>query len=81
MWRVAEREIWLSFGSSWQLSQPLGEVTGTWQRNIDRYGYLLVLRRVLRLARMLCALMYGQNGDLAKFARNGPEKKCPRVPV
>ena len=33
-----------------------------------------MLRRVLRLARMLCALMYRQNGDLA----NRPGKKVPQ---
>ena len=32
-------------------------------------GHLLVLRRVLRLARMLCAFMYRQNGDLAMCNR------------
>ena len=39
-----------------------------------------MLRRVLRLARMLCALMYRQNGDLANLLKSAG-KKCPRVPV
>ena len=31
---------------------------------------MLVLRRVLRLARMLCALMYRQNGDLTNLLKS-----------
>ena len=36
-----------------------------------------MLRRVLRLARMLCALMYRQNGDLANLLKSA-RKKVPQ---
>ena len=36
-----------------------------------------MLRRVLRLARMLCALMYHQNGDLANLLKSA-RKKVPQ---
>ena len=36
-----------------------------------------MLRRVLRLARMLCALMYRQNGDLANLLTSA-RKKVPQ---
>ena len=40
----------------------------------------LVLRRVLRLARMLCALMYRQNGDLANLLKSARKKSAPECP-
>ena len=43
-------------------------------------GHLLVLRRVLRLARMLCALMYRQNGDLANLLKLARKKSAPECP-
>ena len=39
-----------------------------------------MLRRVLRLARMLCALMYRQNGDLANLLKSAREKCAPECP-
>ena len=41
---------------------------------------MLVLRRVLRLARMLCALMYRQNGDLANLLKSARKKSAPECP-
>ena len=37
-------------------------------------------RRVLRLARMLCALMYRQNGDLENFLKSARKKSAPGCP-
>ena len=39
-----------------------------------------MLRRVLRLARMLCALMYRQNGDLANLLKSARKKSAPECP-
>ena len=39
-----------------------------------------MLRRVLRLARMLCALMYRQNGDLANLLKSAWKKSAPGCP-
>ena len=39
-----------------------------------------MLRRVLRLARMLCALMYRQNGDLANLLKLARKKSGPECP-
>ena len=39
-----------------------------------------MLRRVLRLARMLCALMYRQNGDSANLLKSAREKCAPECP-
>ena len=41
---------------------------------------MLVLRRVLRLARMLCALMYRQNSDLANLLKLARKKSAPECP-
>ena len=39
-----------------------------------------MLRRVLRLARMLCTLMYRQNGDLANLLKSARKKSAPECP-
>ena len=49
-------------------------------KNRSYNGHLLVLRRVLRLARMLCALMYRQNGDLANLLKSARKKSAPGCP-
>ena len=41
---------------------------------------LLVLRRVLRLARMLCAHMYRQNSDLENLLKSARKKSAPECP-
>ena len=53
-------------------------VWGTYAVKIEvKNGHLLVLRRVLRLARMLCALMYGDLANLLKSARKKSAPECP----
>ena len=39
-----------------------------------------MLRRVLRLARMLCALMYHQNSDLENLLKSARKKSAPECP-
>ena len=56
-------------------------VWGTYAVKIEvKNGHLLVLRRVLRLARMLCALMYRKNGDLANLLNSAWKKSAPECP-
>ena len=40
-----------------------------------------MLRRVLRLARILYALMYRQNGDLANLLKSALKKSAPECPL
>ena len=54
-------------------------VWGTYAVEIEN-GHLLLLRRVLRLARMLCALMHRQNGDLANLLKSARKKSAPECP-
>ena len=51
-------------------------VWGSYAVKIEVKMGLLVLRRVLRLARMLCALMYRQNGDLANLLISARKKSA-----
>ena len=39
-----------------------------------------MLRKVLRPARMLCVLMYRQNGDLANLLKSARKKSAPECP-
>ena len=53
-------------------------VWGTYAVKIEvKNGHLLVLRRVLRLARMLCALRFRQNGDLANLLKSSRKQSAP----